>query len=291
MTELQRHGDQGVFYSPNFLSEEFVAELFQASEVQPELTLPPPSALPEATEEAAFAHAWTELSDDPEFVAGVRQRGYTKEQRLAHFKRAMATPVTTQAVEKVVATLSMRYEQTLEDGAFVHRIDGERILVIPQEHPSGLQASKAAGVVLYSALVVIDGVILIAATADAYITVKKGRLAPKMKGILGLFRRAFRSPVVKELEQLEKAKKNLQLLVKIMKLVYSVGVSLKSVVGIILKDMGLGQWFLLGAGVLAAVLLFIASLGESIAFQVIALAALFTILCIDVVGLVRVLRS
>lgn len=287
MNELQQLGDQGVFYSPDFLPQEFVAELFHP-EVAAQPPPPPLAPLPNANVEAAFESAWTELSEDPEFVAAAAQSGHTKEQLLADFKKGVKTPVNYEALEKVAAELSTTYEQTVEDRAFVHRIDGERILVIPQEHPSSLEASKAAGVVLYSALVVIDGVILIAATADAYITVKKARLAPKMKGVLGLFRRALRSPVVKELEQLEKAKKDLQLLVKIMKLVQSVGVQLKSVIKKILTEMGLGQWLLLGAGVLAAVLLFIASLGESIALQVIALAALFTILCIDVVGLVRV---
>lgn len=89
-----------------------------------------------------------------------------------------------------------------------------------------------------------------------------------------------------EIAELEKKKNYLELLIKVMQLLNAAGIDFKAVVKAVVKDMGYLQWVLLGVSLLASVLLFIASLGVSIAFQVAALTALFLVLCIDVVDLI-----
>lgn len=288
---METYQDQGILYSKDHFSEELIAELFTPpEELKPSEAAEIPGGkepLPEANEEAAFEHAWAEMSQDPQFVAAMAKQGYTKQKGLEDFKRAMKTVVTKASEEKVAATLTTSYERTIEGGAYVHKLAGERILVIPQDHPQALTASKTADKVLCTIFVVLDVLAIVAAAAGIYYAGQKAKLAPNMeKPLFGFIKFIKRpnAPVVREMAELTKKGKVVDAVLKVLGSLRGT-TNLTTVVRGYFSSMSYFEMGVATVQLVAAVTLLIASFGSSLAVQIVALSALTVILATDVASL------
>jgi len=280
----------GISYSDEHLTGEFVQWLVDTT-IRPQASIvlmsaPPP---PSADLEAAVRAAWKELEEDPRFVAEAQRRNYNADQALADLRRRMEQPVTATLDQRIAAKLTLKYTVTREKRAFVHRVNGTPILMIP---PAQAAVSANARATLYAIYVVVDVLSVVAAAAGVYITQGKEALSKSLATPLQRFLTWIGGNTAEaaELERLQKAGKKVDVIVKVLSWLRGT-VNLKEVVTAFFDSLRWWEKAVTVVQFVASITVTIASFGASLTVKLVQLGAAIAVLFADVVLLVGALTK
>jgi len=288
---MRAFSGQGVLFSDQHFSEETIAWLLQSPREMRAQALPPAPKVVQNTPDSAYAAAWAEMSKDPELMKAVQQAGYSQDKGLADFSKAIAAPLSNSADMQLRASLKVDYVTTVEDGKFVHRLNGEPILSIPSNLNSAATASANAEAIMYAIFMVIDVVCIVIAAVGVSVTVQKNALAKTLQTPLQRFLRVFTTTAAAaELKQLEETGKKLEMIMKILTWLRG-STNLKDVFKLFLKSLSRIQIAIAVVQLIAAVLLMIATAGASLAAKILQLAAAIALFITDVVSFVLALQK
>ena len=288
---MRAFSGQGVLFSDQHFSEETIAWLLQSPREMRAQALPPAPKVVQNTPDSAYAAAWAEMSKDPELMKAVQQAGYSQDKGLADFSKAIAAPLSNSADMQLRASLKVDYVTTVEDGKFVHRLNGEPILSIPSNLDSAAAASANAEAIMYAIFMVIDVVCIVIAAVGVSVTVQKNALAKTLQTPLQRFLRVFTTTAAAaELKQLEETGKKLEMIMKILTWLRG-STNLKDVFKLFLKSLSRIQIAIAVVQLIAAVLLMIATAGASLAAKILQLAAAIALFITDVVSFVLALQK
>lgn len=289
--ELKAFKVQGVRFSDQYFTEETVEWLLKSPK-EPVLEALPPEAPPvERSPEQAFAEAWDDISKDPELAQALGKANYSQQKGQSEFVSAIAAPLAVEADTKLVGALKVDYATKLEDGTYVHRLNGLPILMIPSSVESAPRVSANADAVLYGLFLVVDVLSIVAAAASVKVFVQKEKVAKSLQGPLkGFLKRLFNPAAVAELKKLEEAGKKLELIRKVLGFLRG-STNLKAVLGTFLSSL---SWIDKAVAVLqliASILLLIGTGGASFAAKVISLAGAIVMFIADLVAFSRALQK
>lgn len=269
----------GISYSDEYFTAAMFDWLLEFSKqrmsVSQEGELPTQVEQADGDVESAFKRAWEEISTDPDFAKKAMEHGYTFEKGLSNFRTALAEPIPKGIDQRIADALEKEYEVRTEDGAFVHYMDGNQILVIPKSVESADMISDTAAAIVYAVCMAIDAFTIICAAVGIYVFLKIERLQPQLQGIFGgFFARLFSPGAVREMERLLAAGKKAEFVVRLLEWI-SATTNIFEVGYLIFS--GMSVWEILSAATqfVAAVLLLISSGGASLVMKI---ASLFTAL-------------
>jgi hypothetical protein len=288
---MQALAGTAIEFSPDHLTDDFVKWIFEP----PSMAAAEPQA-PEAPAgpldvESAYAAAWNEMSQDPEFVKESQQRGYTFEQGLAEFRRMQESPLAAGLDGAVSQDLKVDYAVSREPDAFVHQLNGAPILRIPLSVEGAALASDRAEAILYGVFIVVDVLSVVAAAAGVYVAQAKEALAKSMQGLLQRFLRLITTTEkAQRLQRLKEAGDKIGIITRVLGWLRG-SVNLKDVVGAFLSKQSWWKRALMVIQFLASVALLIASAGASLAAKLVQLAASILVLLADVAFFVVAVTS
>jgi hypothetical protein len=288
---MQTLGRTGISYSPDHLTDDFVKWLVEPP-TQPPPELPALEAPAEPVDlESAFAAAWKEMNQDPQFVKEAQDRGYTFEQGLADFRRNQAAPLAAGLDGTVSHDLTVQYTVSREPDAFVHQLSGTPFLRIPYAVEGAALLSDRAQAVMYGVFVVIDVLSVVAAAAGVYITQAKEALQKSMQGLLHRFLSLFTTTAnAQKLQRLKEAGDKLGVITKVLASLRG-SVNLMDVLKAFLSEQSWWKKALMVAQFAASIALLVASAGASLAAKVVQLAASIVMLLADVTFFVVAVTS
>lgn len=287
---LTTYRNEGIQYAADFFSEDTIALMLQS----PQETALADTAVGEAaagaaTVDAAIEAAWAEFADDPDVQKSIQEQNLSKDQLKARLESAMAAPLAPQADARLGAMLKVSYETRMENGDYVHLLDGQPILTIQGNTPSAPMVSANADAIIYGCFLVIDVLSIIAAAASVSVAVNKTRVAKSLQGPLnGFFKRIMNPAAVRELKRLEELGKKLDLIKKVLFWLRG-STNLKTVIGTFLKSL---SWLDYGVAIIqlgASILLLIGTGGASLAAKVMQLGAAIALFIADLVAFIRAL--
>lgn len=289
--ELKAFRVEGVRFSDQYFTEETLDWLLQSPK-QPLLEAMPLEAPPvELSPEQAFDEAWKEISKDPKLAEALRKANYSQKKGRSEFVGAIAAPLAVDVDAKLGTSLKVDYVTKVEDGTYVHRLNGQPILTIPLTVESAPQVSANADAILYGLFLVVDVLSIVAAAASVKVFVQKEKVAKRLQRPLqGFLKRLFNPAAVAELKRLEAAGKKLELVRKVLGYLRG-STSLKAVVGAFLSSL---SWIDKAVAILqlvASILLLIGTGGASFAARVISLAGAIALFIADLVAFIRALQK
>lgn len=287
---LTTYRNEGIQYSADFFSDDTIALMLQSpQETALAETAVDETAAGAATVDAAIATAWAEFADDPDVQKAIQQEKLSKDQLKARLESAMAAPLAPQADTQLGAMLKVNYETRMENGAYVHLLDGQPILTIEAKTPSAPMVSANADAIIYGCFLVIDVLSIIAAAASVSVAVNKTKVAKSLQGPLnGFFKRIMNPAAVRELKRLEELGKKLDLIKKVLFWLRG-STNLKTVIGTFLKSLSLLDYAVAIVQLGASVLLLIGTGGASLAAKVMQLGAAIALFIADLVAFIRAL--
>ncbi len=292
---MKLQADNGVKYSSDFFDQEIIDLLFQApTEIDELITTADISVEPvaaELDEETAFAMAWDEISKDPELAETLKQIGYSKEKGLSDFHAGLSKTIPAAMQKQLSHNLKVDYKVVTENDAFVHYVDGEVALEIPQMLDAAPAASNNGEAVLNAIFIVIDCLSIAAAIASINVHVNKSKIAKSLKNPLKRFiATLLNTKNVRELDRLRKAGESWLLLQRILSTLRGT-VSLRSVVSTFFTSMSKFEKAVAVVQFLASLTLMIATAGASYAAKIVQLGAAVTMLLADVAAFVISVRK
>ncbi|MCI0683797.1 MAG: hypothetical protein L0Y71_16960 [Gemmataceae bacterium] len=283
----------GVKYSDKYFTEETIAWLLRAPKPKVSLKGLPPAAEARVayTPESALAAAWAELAADPQFQRAIKKKGYSKDQAQADFAKAIAKPLPRTADRALGASLKIDYQTRVDDGRYVHLLNGRPILAIPTGVKAAATVSANTDVILYGCFIVIDVLSVVAAAASIKVVVRKEKLAKFLqKPLVGFFRKLTNPTAVGQLNRLTKAGKKIDVILKILGMLRG-SVNLKTVVETFLKSLSWVDKAIAVLQLIGSILLLIGSAGASFAAKVVQLAGAIAFLIADIGGLISALAK
>ena len=281
--------NQGIQYSADFFAEETIELMLQPPQELVTAEMPATVAGAPQSSDAAIAAAWQELAQDPGFQKIVKEKNYTEDQAKAQFARGIAAPLSTSADTKLGESLKVSYEKKVENGDFVHLLNGERILTIPGNMNAAPVASANADAIIYGCFIVIDVLSIIAAAASVSVAVQKTKVAKSLQGPLkGFFKRLMNPAAVRELKRLEELGKKLDLIQRVLVALHGT-TNLRTVIGAFLQSLSWLDYGIAIVQLIASVLLLIGTAGASLAAKILQLAGAVAMFIADLVGFIRAL--
>ena len=291
---MKEYGNTGVFYSSEYFTKDMIDWLLQSPSqkdlVAKEEGLPTQIEAAEVSVESAFEAAWAEMSKDQEFVRAVQQRNYTADQGLADFRSAIVAPISSALDKQLSSALTVDYVTKIQDGNFVHYLDGEKILAIPQSAEAAALVSDYAEATMYGIFVVIDVLSVLAAAAGITVCVNKSEVTKGLQGVLKKFLQQLKNPkYVIILKQLQEKGDKIALIQKVV-LWLRGSTDLKAVIKKFFESMSLLDRAVAVVQLLASILLLLGTAGASFAVKVLQLAAAIAFLLTDVAKFVLALQ-
>lgn len=189
---MRTYGKQGVSFSEEYFTEETLSWLLQppAEKAAPVSEITPV----EHTPESAYAAAWTAVMQEPELKQVAEEAGYTQEKGLAEFLEMLEAPLPEKIDEQMAAVLKVDYVSRVEDGKYVHRINGESILAIPTDIKDAATISLNIDAVFYGLFSLIDIFLIMCALCHVIVSPDKRTAANKLKGPLRRFLIKYSNP-------------------------------------------------------------------------------------------------
>lgn len=277
----------GIQYSTDFFTEDTIALMLEPPAKAPPAELvaaPAPTSL-----EAAVSAAWALLGDDANVQKAIKEKKLTEGQAKAQLTTGIAAPLAATADATLDAALKVEYQTRVENGDFVHLLNGERILTIPGSVKSAPMVSANADAIMYGCFLVIDVLSIIAAAASVSVAVQKTKLAKVLQGPLGgFFKRLMNPATVRELKALEKLGKKLDLIQRVLVLLHG-STNIKTVVGAFLHSLSWLDYSIAIVQLVASVLLLIGTAGASLAAKILQLAGAVAMFIADLVGFIKAL--
>jgi hypothetical protein len=282
--------NEGIQYAADFFTEETISLMLQTpQEVPLTATADDEAAAGAATAEAAVDLAWAELADDPDVQKAIAEKKLTQAQLKTDLANAVAAPLGPKVDTRLEAALKVDYQTRLENGAYVHLLNGQPILTIPASANSAPIVSANADAIIYGCFLVIDVLSIVAAAASVHVELNKTKVAKSLQGPLGGFLKRLMNPAaVRELQRLEKAGKKLDLIKKVLFWLRG-STNLKTVVGTFLKSLSWLDYAVAVVQLVASVLLLIGTGGASLAAKVMQLAAAVALFIADLIAFIRAL--
>lgn len=284
MEKALKCSKNGIFYSDEHFTEETIHWLFQPSVEKIFVSLKD-EPVPPMTEAEAFSHAWMEMSKDQEFVDAVQQNNYTTDKGLSDFLASVAAPVTSDIEKRVSETLKMEYEVKIQEDAFVHYVNGEKILVIPTNIDSAAAFSSTADIAIYGVAVVFDVCSMICAIIGIPLTNKVNmlkRLQPTLNHAIA----ELNEGIAQELKALIQRQQILKVIQKV--LVWLRGyVTFKDIIKAFTSSLKWWEIIIACVQFVASVVCIIATEGAALAMKILQLGAAIVILSADIGGLIN----
>jgi len=161
---LKTFGEEGVRYSDKFFTEENIAGFEKPPEElkKKEAKKPLPAR---RSVESVYESGWQTMMKNAQLKEAIENKGITQEEGFADFVKRRTEPLPADADEILSGLIKTDYARTLEDGKFVHRLDGEVILSIPVDAKSAKAISDNADALLCFAIVMLDLVLFVFAAA------------------------------------------------------------------------------------------------------------------------------
>lgn len=188
---MKTYGNEGVTFSDEVFSDKHIAWLMQPPEqmrAEAKLVEPPKKKPPtKHTLESDFDEVWRDMERDPELSAIAEESGFTKQHGLANFAMSLSAPMPVDADDRLADSLKTDYRVEVEDGKYVHRLEGVAILSIPIEAESAKEISLNIEAIMCGAFVVIDLVLIAAAVGGVIVEVDKRTVAKRLLTPLGNF--------------------------------------------------------------------------------------------------------
>lgn len=238
------------------------------------------------TNEEAFRYAWAEMSNDPDFLNEVNKNGYEINHGLNKFISAIDAPIKNEVKTKLESTLMpLNYEIKLENDAFVHYCDGDKILHIPKVLLSANLLSSNIYIAVCWATVIFDVIAIICAVLGISIS-NKSKAVPKLIELLELpGTSASQRQIALEVGKLAREGKIIKLIQKVLAYIRG-SYNLKDVIKTVIASASWWEILLCVLQVVAGVVLIIATDGCSIAAKVLQCGVPITFFCTDIYTLV-----
>ena len=283
--------NQGIRYSADFFAEETIELMLQPARELPLGDMVAEAAAAPATPDAAVAAAWAELADDPDFQRAVQENKLTQAQAQARLASAIVAPIAPAADAMLGAALQVDYQTRMENGDYVHLLNGERILTVPGNVNSAPRVSANADAIIYGCFLVIDVLSIIAAAASVSIAVQKNKLAKSLQGPLkGFFKKIMNPAAVRELKRLEALDQKVELFKKVVFWLRG-STNLKTVIGTFLQSLSWFDYVVAIIQLVASVLLLIGTGGASLAARIMQLGAAVALFIADLAAFIVALGA
>ncbi len=282
----------GVQFSPEHFSEETIDWLLRSPKAKVLEAMPPEPAPVEPTPEAAFAAAWAECLEDADFQRAIKEKSYTEEQGRSEFAKAIAAPISPAVDTRLGTLLKVDYETRVENGTYIHLLNGERILTIPATVHAAATVSANADAIIYGGFLVVDVLMIVAASAGVYIKLPgKEAVARSVQPLLLRFFEWLCSPATMEtLKPLLTNEKVIQLIFAVLRNVRG-SVSLRDVLRAFLGSLSWIDRAIILVQLVAQVILVVATFGEILAIRILQLTGASLIFVGDAVLFVEALEK
>jgi len=283
---MRAFGKHGVKFSDKHFSQETLEWILHPPQV---VTIPARPPVVPRTPQSAFDIGWAQMLKDPEVKKAVVQMGYTKEKGFADFSKAVATPLSDTRVKQVTDALKVDYVTKVEDGNFIHLLNGKPILSIPTDIESAAAISLNVEAIIYGIFIAIDVISVVCTICNIYVSPNKGDLVRPLTTPLKQFMLELAHPFyVAELKRLKKAGEHAKLCILVLRKLNDTA-DTKLVLKTILGSMSPADWIVIGALFLGTLALLIASGGTWAGANWVVLAGMLLILVADVISFIQAL--
>lgn len=297
---MRTFGKEGIQFSDQYFSEENIAWLMQPpEEMRAEAMRAKPHKKPpvvKRTLESAYDVGWKEMLKDPKLRKAVEQAGVTQENGFANYVKAIAAPMPANADEKLAESLKVDYVTKVEDGKYVHRLNGEVILSIPIDATSAKEISRNADATICFIFVVIDLFLIVLAVAGVVAATvdKAGLVEPLMTPLQGILVNIDGNVLLNLLNKTCITKDTLEILAGATELIYFIILELDDItIGTVVEKI-LSSWSgweigLAIASVIACILAIIGTAGASVLAKLLGLLGSVMSFILDLIELVQAL--